>query len=181
SPAPIPTRRSSSSARAILSATPIQAPAGSSSTARSACAIPGPRRRRAARVWLVLPGATMEGAAKPPQLNPAIGEIFGERIARSGSGGEGDVGVGAEQIEPVLGQSGLPVFQVPGKNLEGQVVRVAPCAQSRTGSAVDMDLPGRRREGRVIVDIADRDPRQPVAAPQFARFACAQRALPIID
>ena len=80
-----------------------------------------------------------------------LGTIAFEGSRRTGWVGERHITVRSEQIDCVARQTGRLVLQSPVKDVQRNVVTGAPGRQLGAGQAVDMDLPGHRREGFEIV------------------------------
>src|SRR5262249_18703033 len=95
---------------------------------------------------------------------PALLEIALQRIGRAGRLRHRDIGVRPDQIERVLREPRLAVFRPPGECIKRQAALLAPGLEFGTRGAIDMDLPSHCLQGLIIVDIADDDPRQPIAA-----------------
>src|ERR1700756_1176822 len=96
--------------------------------------------------------------------NPVIGAIAIKGIRRTRSVGERHIGVWPQQIDGVARQTGRLVLVSPANNMQRHVVTGAPTRQFGAGRAIDMNLPGHRREAFKIILATDRYPWQPVTA-----------------
>ena len=110
-----------------------------------------------------------------------IGAIAVEGSRCAGRVGERYIGVRSEQIRGVPGQARRVVFRSPVKDMQRHVVTGAPSHQFGAGRAIDMDLPGYRREGFEIILSIDWHPWEPVAAMDMTGGASAQGAAAVIQ
>jgi hypothetical protein len=110
-----------------------------------------------------------------------IGALAVEGSRCAGRVGERYIGVRSEQICGVPGQARRVVFRSPVKDMQRHVVTGAPSHQFGAGRAIDMDLPGYRREGYEIILSIDWHPWEPVAAMDTTGRASAQRAAAVIQ
>ena len=109
-----------------------------------------------------------------------ISEIAVKGSGCAGRVGERELGVRSEQVDGVTRQAGRLVLRSPVKDMQRHVVTGAPSRQFGAGRAINVDLPGHRRERFKIVVSIDRHPRQPVAAMDMTGRASAQRPTAVI-
>ena len=102
-----------------------------------------------------------------------LGAIAFEGSRRTRWVGERHIAVRSKQIDCVTRQTGRLVLRSPVKDVQRYVVTGAPGRQLGAGQAIDVDLPGHRREGFEIVLPIVRHPRQPVAAVNMTGSASA--------
>ena len=113
-------------------------------------------------------------------------EIIGKRCDRRVWVGEGDVAVGADEVEGVFAEAGGGGCGGPGEGVEREVALVAEFGDAGIALAVDVDLPvdgGERGEvvGGVWCFWIRRDPGEAVAGFQVVGFALAERAVAVVD
>src|SRR5438105_3047088 len=75
------------------------------------------------------------------------------------------VSIGSHQIDGVARQTCLLHASFPRKDVQWEVMRLAPVSEGGAGTAVNMDLPAHGSDGLEVVPAAlERDPRQAVSA-----------------
>src|SRR5207244_1677916 len=107
----------------------------------------------------------------------ALVPVFLQR-SRIGVGvGERHVAVGADEVERIARNAVLLGHVAPWEGVQRQSQRRARLWQSVAWFSVDVRLPLERLEWGEVV----RDPREPIAAVDFAGAAGAERAFAILD
>src|SRR5207248_3046927 len=96
------------------------------------------------RVSLVIPHPNRSsrvrlGHALPRELESTFGEIAFDGIGRAGGVGEGDIGIGPQEIERVAREARCLMLRPPGKLMQFDVTVCAQFGEFGPRLAVDMD------------------------------------------
>src|SRR5580692_11076087 len=125
-----------------------------------------------------------------PKLQPVCnkarsgeGEALGVQVGGEGAGlgagvGEGDVAVGADEVDGVFDDAGVGEVRPPREDMEGEFALPGEAADVGAGpGAVDVDLPGERRERSEVVGagtlgiVGELEPGEAVAGVELAGAA----------